>query len=399
MKISALFPCAFAVLLLACLTPPTLGIELDDPIVDPILDAPVQEIFDDDSARGSTEDFADGCCDCSEFWKYRRKLADKHAPAGLMGDHVHHQGDMMVEYKFMHMDMRGNRIGTRRVTAAEALAYGQGLAPPTNVAATPTAMTMDMHMLHFMYGLTDDITLLVMPMWSSFRMDHLRNDPFPPNAALNGLPFTTETNGFDDLVLGALWRVHKTDCEDLILNLSLSVPTGDIDETTTAANPPNPQEFPYPMRHGSGTVDLRPAITYKKYLCCSSYGAQASAILPLGRNWDDYSEGAEYRASGWYSQLVNDNFALSFRVENVWRENFDGIDSDFVGVVPFPPAVISTNRGDMRGGYWLNLGYGAALLHNGHLLNLEVVRPVYQDVEGVQLEQDWTLFASWSKGF
>jgi len=338
--------------------------------------------------------------DGSDFWEHRRELADKHAPAGLMGDHVHDQGEIMAEYRYMHMNMQGNRIGTRRVSAEEAFAFGQGLTPPTNVGATPTGMTMDMHMLHFMYGLTDNTTLFVMPMWTSFRMTHLREDPFPPNpGALDGQPFTTETNGFDDLALGALVRIYKSPCEDLILNLSLSLPTGDIDETTTVPNPPNAQEFPYPMRHGSGTVNLRPAITYKRYFCRSSAGAQFQTDLPLGRNWDNYSEGAQYRLNGWYSHLLHDNVAFSFRVENLWRENFDGIDRDFVGAAPFPPTVISTNRTDMRGGYWLNFGYGAMFLRNGHLLNVEIVHPVYQDVEGVQLEQDWSLFASWSRAW
>ena len=386
---------ACAALFISCLAfVPADAIEIDDPV----LPSPVEEIFDDAEPDTSLSDVEE-CCDCQEFWKRRRKLADKHAPAGLIGDHVHHKGGMMVEYRWMHMDMHGNRIGSRSVTAAGALAYGQGLAPPTNVAATPTAMTMDMHMLHFMYGVTDNLTVMVMPMWSSFRMNHIRNDPFPPNAALNGLPFTTETTGFDDLMLGALWRVYKTPCEDLILNLGMSLPTGSIDETTTIPNPPTPQEFPYPMRHGSGTVNLKPGITYKKYFCCSSFGAQFLADLPLGRNWDEYSEGAEYRLNAWWSHLLNDNFAWSFRLENVWRENFDGVDRDFVGVVPFPPNVISTNRSDMRGGYWLNAGYGAMFLKNGQLLNVEVVVPLYQDVRGVQLEQEWTLFASWSRGF
>ncbi|MCH1495007.1 MAG: transporter, partial [Rubripirellula sp.] len=40
-----------------------------------------------------------------------RGRADKHAPAGLMGDHLHKTGEWMVEYKYMNMYMDGNRAG------------------------------------------------------------------------------------------------------------------------------------------------------------------------------------------------------------------------------------------------------------------------------------------------
>ena len=183
-------------------------------------------------------------------------MADKHAPAGLMGDHVHERGEVMVEYKYMHMNMHGNRIGTERVLASEAFVFGQGLAPPTNVGVTPTGMTMDMHMLHLMYGLSDRITIYTMPMWSAFSMNHLRANPFPANpGVLDGQPFTTQTDDFHDLSLGVLRRVYQSACEDLILNLGLSVPTGDITSMTTIPNSPYTQEFPYAMRHVSGTVN------------------------------------------------------------------------------------------------------------------------------------------------
>ena len=42
--------------------------------------------------------------------------ADSHAPIGVMGDHLHGAGEFMISYRYMHMDMAGSRIGTRRVS-------------------------------------------------------------------------------------------------------------------------------------------------------------------------------------------------------------------------------------------------------------------------------------------
>ncbi|MCG8651686.1 MAG: hypothetical protein MI861_17735 [Pirellulales bacterium] len=81
-----------------------------------------------------------------------RSRADKHAPASLMGDHVHDCGELMVEYKDMIMSMNGNRAGTNRLNDSDAVLFGATSNPVTNRGASPTNMTMEMHMLHLMYG-------------------------------------------------------------------------------------------------------------------------------------------------------------------------------------------------------------------------------------------------------
>jgi len=339
-------------------------------------------------------------CRCNHggesFWERRRGFADKHAPAGIMGDHIHDPGEFMVEYKYMNMVMDGNRFGDQRVSDQQALAIGQGLG--TNFGATPTHMTMEMHMLHLMYGLSENVTVYTMLMFPSITMDHLRNTPFMANPPLAGTTFTTNNSGIGDTVFGALWQACKDDQNELIFNLAFSVPTGDIDRLTrTPTGGRGALEFPYPMRLGSGTFNFRPGVTYKRYMEQGSFGMQLQTDLPLGRNYDGYSVSDEFRLSTWYSHLLTERLALSFRVENLWRSNFDGADRD---VMTTNPRVISTNDPNMRGGYWLNFGYGASLLvGDGHLLNVEITHPIYQDLEGIQLETDLTLAASWSKAF
>ena len=52
-------------------------------------------------------------------------------------------------------------------------------------------------------------------------------------------------------------------------------------------------------------------------------------------------------------------------------------------------------------GYWLNFGYGVMWLvgDSGHLVNLELVDTVYQDLDGIQLRSDWMFVVSWSKAY
>ena len=298
----------------------------------------------------------------------------------------------MIEYKYINMYMSGNRAGTTNLTNQQAFTIGQALG--TNNLATPTSMTMEMHMLHMMYGWSDCVTAYIMPMWTANTMDHLRGNPFPPNGALVDTPFTTHNSGFDDLAMGALWQFDEGPCHQWIFNFGFSLPTGNLDGTTTIPTGVVAQEYPYPMRRGSGTVDLRPGITYKRFFDHGSFGAQFQTDIPLGKNNESYRVGEEFRLNAWYSHLWVDWFATSFRVEGLWKENYHGADPQLQAGA----AIISTNRADMRGGEWVNFGYGAMiLLKNGHLINFEAVHPVYQDLDGIQLETDWTMNLSWSK--
>ena len=244
----------------------------------------------------------------------RKKLADKHAPAGIMGDHLHEKGEWMVEYRYMSMYMDGNRIGKNDISDLDAIGAA---GPPagivvdgirTNAGATPTEMTMEMHMAHIMYGATDNVTLYTMLMLPSLTMDHLRGDANPPR----GSEFTTHNSGFGDTAFGALLRLHSTCDQDLILNLGCTVPTGDIyRETSIPTSGASLQPLPYPMRLGSGTFNARPGITYRRFWDWYSWGAQFQTDLPIGHNYRGYSVSNEFRFNSWTSVLLTDNWSVS----------------------------------------------------------------------------------------
>ena len=322
----------------------------------------------------------------------RRSKADKHAPAGLMGDHVHDQGEWMFEYKYMNMYMEDNRAGSQT--------FGDLATTPfttdgvtTNLGASPTQMTMEMHMMHIMYGVTDDVTAYTMIMLPSVTMDHVRG-PMNMNGGGPGSSFTTHNSGFGDLSIGALVKLYDDEDDDVILNVGGSLPTGDIyRESTRPTAGAMSQPLPYPMRLGSGTFNARPGITWKHYEDFGSFGAQLQTDIPLGRNYRGYSVSDTYQFNVWHSYLLTDNIALTARLENIWRSSFDGED-------PMTPnGLISTNVEQFRGGYWLNAGLGAAVLMKGHLLNVEAIPTLYQDLNGIQLETDWSFVFSWSKSF
>ncbi len=314
---------------------------------------------------------------------------DTHAPAHLFGDHAHKKGQWMVEYKYMNMYMDGNRAGTSSLTDLEALNFLGAAPPPNGFGATPLSMTMEMHMMHVMYGLNDCFTAYIMPMWQVNTMDHARRPSFPNNN------FRVTNSGFGDFAFGTLWKAWENETDELIFNIGFSAPTGDIDRQSSIPTA-SLADLPYPMRLGSGTWDARPGVTYKRFWDYWSAGVQAQFDLPMGFNDQNYRMGNEYRLNTWVTRVLDceKRFAVSFRVEALFKSNYVGADPDL------NPMLISTARSDMRGGEFINFGYGAMYwLPCGGRLNFEVAHKVYQNLRGVQLEQDWSLATSWSKAF
>ena len=100
--------------------------------------------------------------------------ANGHAPIGVMGEHMHKKGEWMASYRFQHMSMEGNRIGTNEVTPEFIVTnVANRFAPPATLRVVPTKMTMDMHMFGAMYAPSNQLTLMFMTMYMEKSMDHI----------------------------------------------------------------------------------------------------------------------------------------------------------------------------------------------------------------------------------
>jgi len=130
-----------------------------------------------------------------------------HAPIGVMADHRHKKGEWMLSYRFMHMDMDGNRNGTTSLTPTQIATtvpnrfFGQPMQPPT-LRVVPTKMPMNMHMIGGMYGLSDRVTLMAMTNILDIEMDHL-TFMGDMGSTIRGA-FTTNTSGLGDSRIAAI---------------------------------------------------------------------------------------------------------------------------------------------------------------------------------------------------
>ena len=329
--------------------------------------------------------------------------ADSHAPIGVMGDHMHNKGEWMVSYRYMQMHMDGHQIGTNNVSP-ETIAttvpnrfFGTAGQPPT-LRVVPTEMTTDMHMVGVMYAPSDDVTLMAMGMYLDREMDHIT---FQGGAGTNQLgTFTTRAKGFGDTKVGGLIRLYDDETHRIHANTIVSLPTGSItkNDTVLAPNGATPNiRLPYAMQLGSGTYDLMPGVTYNGKADKIGWGAQYNATLRMGRNNEDYSLGNKHQITGWGSYAINPAVSVSARVTAETESDIDGIDSEIV-------APVQTADPDNYGGERVSTSLGLnAVIPNGHLkghrFSIEGTVPVYQDLNGPQLERDYALTVGWSKAF
>lgn len=333
--------------------------------------------------------------------------ANAHAPIGVMGDHLHKKGELMLSYRFMRMEMDGNRIGTSGispeaiVTTVPNRFFGRPMQPPT-LRIVPTDMTMDMHMFGAMYAPSDRVTMMAMVPYISKSMNHL-TFAGPAGTALRG-QFRTKSEGLGDVKLSALVGLMDRETDNaqhkMHLNVGLSLPTGSTTETDRILTPTGAQpvvRLPYSMQLGSGTVDFLPGITYTGNSGYFGWGAQARGVIRLGSNGEGYSLGDEGAVTAWVSYQPQAAISFSGRVEARSLGKIDGIDSQIVGPV-------QTADPDNYGGETVTLfaGFNYVVQRGtlrGHRFALEAGMPVYQNLNGPQMETDWIVTAGWQYAF
>ncbi|MWV28830.1 transporter [Aurantiacibacter rhizosphaerae] len=322
-----------------------------------------------------------------------------HAPIGVMGDHRHAQGEWMVSYRLMHMEMGGVQIGTDDVdpdtvvTTVPNRFAGMPM-QPLSLRIVPDTMRMDMHMLGLMYGVSDDITLMAMANYAAKEMDHIT---YQGGMGTNVLgEFRTAPDGFGDTKLAAL--VGLTD--NVHLNVGISIPTGSIEETGEALMPMGmtmPVRLPYPMQLGSGTWDLEPGITWRGQSEQLGWGAQVKGVVRMGRNDAGYALGDSAAATAWLAYSLDQALALSARVEAKTTGRIDGIDPAIMGPV-------QTANPDFSGGESVTgfIGANTVFTHGGLAgwrIGVEAGLPLVQDLNGPQMPNDWSMTLGVQKAF
>jgi hypothetical protein len=303
--------------------------------------------------------------------------ADAHAPIGVMRDHVHGQGEVMLSYRYQYMHMDGNRDGDSSVSTQDVL---------DDFMVAPTSMPMHMHMVGAMYGLTDNLTIGAMTGFMEKEMDHVRR---------NGTQFDEDNQGITDTKVNGLYEFYNDGKHRLQFNAGISLPTGSINDRKS-----NGTIFAYPMQMGSGTYDLLPGISYSGLSENWSWGSQANSVVRLGRNDRGYTLGNRYQLTAWGARNINDALSVSLRLDGHAWENIDGRERELQG----PNFMAPPPNPDLQGGERLEALVGLNFIVpkgplKGNRLAAEFGAPIYERLDGPRLETDYTVTLGWQYAF
>lgn len=288
-------------------------------------------------------------------------------PIGIVREPALRAGEWRLSYRYERVRFEGYRDGTKRLTVGDVRDDGY--------LVIPTSLTVQAHRFSAMFAPFDRLTLSASLPYLNHQMEHMG-----PGA--NGA--TLETRGVGDLMIDGTVPFIRRGTQSLDVSLGLSMPTGSI------------QRGSYPMRLGTGTWDLVPGASYRGRSGAASWGLQWTGVFRLRENDQNYSVGDQWEVTGWLAWRWADWLSSSLRL--AWNESHDieGADPELA------PALSPAMNPRAQGGSRLDLGPGinVALPRLGRQnLAFEATWPVYQSLNGPQLEEDWRLMAGWRWAF
>lgn len=285
-------------------------------------------------------------------------------------------GKWMVGYQFMFEKMDGNLVGTDDISEAKIL---------KRFFATPTDMTMQMHMGMVMYAPTDKLTLMVMLPYIRKDMNHLTVD---------GERFAERTDGIGDIELRGMYSVFKTKDRRhlLLLNGGVGLPTGSIDSKLSG------MRLEYPMQIGSGTFSMLPGVTYLGQALGWGWAADFHSTVRFGRNDNGYRLGNRYQSSVSIARELANWVSISAGARGEFWENIRGSDP------LLDPTDEPTKDPNLQSGKRLSAVLGITfhpqngLLKDQHF-HVQGEVPVVQSLDGPQLQRSWLVRGGWQLEF
>ncbi len=305
------------------------------------------------------------------------------APIGMFGDHTLPAGTAFLSYRYLQNSFDQNYVGSHHTGVPTAYPYA------------PTWMMQNSQVALVEYGATEDFTVMA---YLPFQHNGINSQTSTGNY------LATFTNPGDVRIQGLL-VVRRGERSQSHVNFGVSIPVGFLEQQSVGGtNPPEPSQTapnnPYALRTSSGTYDLLLGYTYRKQTEFWTFGGQANAVIPTGKNTLDYELGNQFQLTGWASRRWTERWSTSARLDGHWNGNIRGADPRL------DVALSPVNQANAQARQYVNglLGVNYLLTRPEHRfreqrLFLESGVPLYQWVDGQQLGLTWTLNAGWGMAF
>lgn len=319
-----------------------------------------------------------------------------------------HEFRLKISPMYMHMD--GLRDGTHQVDVDDILGMpvDMGGNPTGKYMAAPRDMDMKMLNASLGYSFTDRFFAGLMFMYRDNDMDMKFS---PMMQALTGEEgFTMKSEGVGDTMLMAKYRLFADDplipTSQVSLLLGLSLPTGSIDEKNKNHPLDSRQNelLPYGMQLGTGTFDPSLGLLYQGSSTPWWWGVDTTYTARFYDNKRDYHLGDELRIDGYAMYQFAPDWLAQIQLNGHWQGDISGEMDEFADgrsghVLPgnsnspaATPLWDTENYGGRQVFATAGLQWQPAPLH---IIDLTVGLPLYQDLNGPQLETDYRVMLTW----
>jgi hypothetical protein len=296
------------------------------------------------------------------------------APIGVVNGDTLMSGQWALSYRYEFIHQDDMRDGTHRDSSADVL---------TRFEETPRKRDTHVHLFGLAYAPHRRITLSAQLPVFVIETDATANV---------GGNFSTDTDGIGDLELRALVPFMRKKNETLQLEMGLSAPTGSTSRRGRDAVGDR-RRLSFPQQLGSGTVDLLPGLVYRGHHESLSWGYVARGVFRVYDNSKDYRAGNEYEMSAWMARSWTDWMSTSLRMSWQRWENVNPDDRTFVNPEEDPKRQAG-DRIELGPGVNFKLPFAI-----GPRFGVEMAWPLFQSLDGPQLERDWRLTAGWRWAF
>ena len=294
---------------------------------------------------------------------------DGHAPIGIMGDHVHKEGEFMLSFRLMMMRMKHEVKEIRRAKSDTIINVDKNV----NV-------DMWMGMLGLMYGLTDRWTVMAMMPYSLYSVSGGEID-----------------HGLKDVSLSVLYAPLKENSYRMILSLEVFFPTTGFDDNISGIMEKkwNGEEIHY---HFDGDViGLRSAYAFLPKLSTLFYWDKLSLGFQLGFKYSfkiaqgdnlflldksEFVDVIEPATHVWGAYNLTENFSISLR-------------GAYEGEVFIKESFSLAGHSEHSFFSYLGLNFIGI---KGHRVAFEIGLPAYEKYN-IGMKIPYTLLLGWQKAF
>jgi len=301
------------------------------------------------------------------------------SPAGINDTHVHEAGSWMLNYQYMNTKMDHTFSGSSLISDEHV--FEKYIMMPQNV-------TMNMHMIMAMYGITDKFSIMLMLEYVSMSMN-MQMITTQMNMPGMNQSMSNSSRGLADTKLGVMYSILSNKNHSLFAKMGVSIPTGSINKQNMTFD----SKLGYMMQTSSGTFDFLPTLGYVFHHDDYTLGLQTSSTIYPYYNSHGYKWADEWSINGWAAYQWFQTYSISLRLRTKTTGSIKGHDALIVS--PLEPDNDAQNYGGTS-----MLGYvGMAYYFDHNKIAAEYGIPLFHTYNGIQPAEQSNLYITWMVTF